>query len=187
MTRKPPQHTLEGPTVTLRPLGADDAEAMHEIFRSPTVRAMTGSHGDVPFETVRAWYAGLDGLSDRVDYGIVVNEGGELIGEAVLNRLDPDNHSATFRILLDADRHAGRGYGTEATLLLVEYGFVHLGLNRIELGVYAFNERARRVYERVGFVVEGVRREALWWEGRAHDEIIMAMLRRDFERRGQLD
>jgi RimJ/RimL family protein N-acetyltransferase len=185
--RKPLQHPLEGPTVTLRPLGPDDAEVMFEIFRSSEVREMTGSTGDLTLEQVRAWYAGLAEHPDRVDYGIVVAATGELIGEAVLNRIDPEHHSANFRILLDAERHAGRGYGTEASLLLVEHGFLALGLNRIELGVYAFNARARRVYEKVGFMVEGVRREALWWDGRPHDEILMAMLRSDFNRRGQPD
>ena len=70
----------------------------------------------------------------------------------------------------------GRGLGTEATRLIVGYGIEELGLHRIELGVYSFNPRAQRAYEKAGFVVEGVRREALLWDGEWVDSIVMSVL-----------
>jgi RimJ/RimL family protein N-acetyltransferase len=73
----------------------------------------------------------------------------------------------------------GRGLGTEATRLIVGYGFDQLGLHRIELEVYAFNPRARRAYEKVGFVAEGVLRDALWWDGEWVDAVVMSMLETD--------
>jgi RimJ/RimL family protein N-acetyltransferase len=81
-------------------------------------------------------------------------------------------------------RGRDRGLGTEAVRLLVGYGFEQLGLHRIELEVYSFNPRARRAYEKVGFVVEGVRRDALRTpDGRA-DATVMAILAGDW-RSGQ--
>jgi len=73
----------------------------------------------------------------------------------------------------------GRGFGTDATRLAVRYGFREMGLHRIELHVLAYNERALAAYQRVGFVVEGRRRDAVFHDGRWHDEVLMAVLRSD--------
>ncbi len=69
-----------------------------------------------------------------------------------------------------------KAYGTEAARLAVDYGLHTLNLHRIELEVYDFNPRARHVYEKIGFVVEGVRRDALLWDGEYHDAILMSIL-----------
>ena len=68
--------------------------------------------------------------------------------------LDPPNASASYRIALGPDA-VGRGLGTEATQLMVAHLLDVVGLHRIELDVYVFNERARRSYERCGFVRGG--------------------------------
>ena len=65
------------------------------------------------------------------------------------------------------------------TELVLEYAFDTVGLHRVELEVYSFNPRAQRSYEKAGFVHEGVRRQALWWEDRWHDVVLMAMLATD--------
>lgn len=70
----------------------------------------------------------------------------------------------------------GKGYGTEAIKWAMEWGFLAAGLHRVSIGCYAFNEGARRLYERLGFVVEGRVREAAWKNGDWHDVIEMGML-----------
>lgn len=77
-----------------------------------------------------------------------------------------------------ADRAArpGPGFGTEATRLIVGYGFEELGLHRVQLEAYRHNHRALRVYEKVGFVTEGVRRETQVRDGEWVDEVLMAIL-----------
>ena len=69
-----------------------------------------------------------------------------------------------------------RGLGTEATRLIVGYGFERLGLHRISLEVYAFNPRARRAYEKAGFRPEGVLRESLRYDGEWIDATVMSIL-----------
>lgn len=73
-----------------------------------------------------------------------------------------------------------RGLGTEAARLIVEHGFRALGLHRIELEVYSFNPRARRVYDKVGFVHEGTRRDALRFDDEWIDAEVMAVLATDW-------
>ena len=96
-----------------------------------------------------------------------------------LQDLDADNQSMCFRIALGGAADFGRGYGTEATRLLLDYAFDVVGVHRVTLEVFDFNTRAQRVYEKCGFVREGVQREALYWHGQWHDTIDMAVLAGD--------
>ena len=80
-------------------------------------------------------------------------------------------------------RAFGRGLGTEATRLVLAHAFDTVGINRIELEVYDFNPRARRVYEKAGFVHEGTKRQALYWDGAWVDAHLMAMLAGDWSAR----
>jgi RimJ/RimL family protein N-acetyltransferase len=79
----------------------------------------------------------------------------------------------------------GHGLGTEATQLMLDHAFGTLGLHRIALTVFEFNERAIRAYVRCGFVVEGRARESIWRDGRWWDELAMSVLSSEWhERRG---
>jgi RimJ/RimL family protein N-acetyltransferase len=170
---------LNGPRVTLRPLTRDDAPAMFASLDDPELRRLTGTHASHSLEDVTAHCARLEASPDRWDYGIVVD--GRLIGEVVLNDFQAANRSTSFRIGIWDPAARNQGYGYEATRLLVEFAFEALGVNRVELEVFSFNPRARRVYEKAGFRVEGVRREALIWEDQVVDSVLMAQLRRDRE------
>jgi RimJ/RimL family protein N-acetyltransferase len=73
--------------------------------------------------------------------------------------------------------HWGQGYGTDAMRLALRYAFDELNLRRVSLTVFAYNERARRTYLRVGFREEGRVREAIRRDGQRWDIIYMGVLR----------
>ncbi|KUH38663.1 MULTISPECIES: GNAT family N-acetyltransferase [Streptomyces] len=175
--------TLTGDRVVLRPLTAADTETMAGVIDDPETARLTGSAGHPPFtiERLRAWYASRAEQTDRLDLGLVDRASGELVGELVLHEWDEPNRSCGFRIAI-GPHGRDRGLGTEAVRLLLGYGFERLGLHRIHLEVYAFNPRALRVYERVGFVREGVGREALLHGGEWIDAVRMAILAPEWAR-----
>jgi RimJ/RimL family protein N-acetyltransferase len=172
------QPVLVGEHVRLEPLTASVLEEYLAILAEPEVRRLTGSHGDTAREQAAAWLASRGEQHNRADWAAVRISDGALLGEAVVNDLDPDNASANYRILLGGAYH-GQGYGTEITRLVVGYALEVAGLHRLSLGVYTFNPRARRVYEKSGFVLEGRRRDVLRWNGEWHDELVMSVLRTD--------
>jgi RimJ/RimL family protein N-acetyltransferase len=175
---------LTGKQVILRQLVEADAPQMMAGFDAEGSR-LTGSHSEITEAGARRWYASLAEQDDRLDLAVVDRANGALAGEVVLNEWDPDNHSCSFRILL-LPSGRGRGLGSEATRMILEYGFEVLGLNRVSLEVYAFNPRARRVYRKAGFVSEGTLREALHWEGEWIDAEVMSILAREWsEHRGR--
>jgi RimJ/RimL family protein N-acetyltransferase len=170
--------TLEGERVILRPVSADDAPGLLDLIADDEGNRLTGTRGlELSVEAAQRWYGTRGDEDDRLDLAVVDRQSGEYAGEVVLNELDRDNRSCNFRIGL-RPAFQDRGLGSEATRMIVDYGF-SIGLHRIELGVYAFNPRARRVYEKAGFVYEGTRRDALFWNGEWTDSIVMSILATD--------
>ncbi len=116
-----------------------------------------------------------------------------LIGTCAFSQLDGDNGSALYHITIGEQDAWGHGYGTEATRLMVDHAFGALGLHRIGLSVFEFNERAIRSYVSCGFVIEGRARQAIWRDGRWWDELSMSILdaewrqRRDEQQRTRTD
>jgi RimJ/RimL family protein N-acetyltransferase len=172
---------LVGSRVTLRPLVAGDATAMFASLEDEEAMRLTGTQAVHTLEDVQRHCEHCARSNDRLDYLIVV--AGTPVGEVVLRDIDFVNRSGVFRIAIWYSRNRGKGYGSEATALLIRHAFGALHLNRIELEVYAFNPRARHVYEKAGFVHEGTRRQALRWDGAWIDAHMMAILRADFDLR----
>src|SRR4051794_12118587 len=175
--------TLVGDLVTLRPIRAEDADLIDRIILDDEeIPRLTGaihsSSEDPPrlqTERLREIYGAWGTAEDRLVLGVVDNVSDELVGEVVLNDWDEGNRSCGFRALIGTAGR-GRGLGTEATRLIVGHGLTTMGLHRISLEVYDFNPRARRVYEKVGFVHEGTGREALLFDGKWIDVHYMAMI-----------
>jgi RimJ/RimL family protein N-acetyltransferase len=82
-------------------------------------------------------------------------------------------------------RHWNKGLGTEAMQLLLKHGFETLNLHRIYLRVFANNPRAIRSYEKAGFVVDGRLREAHFADGVYIDDLLMSVLRPEWQARNQ--
>lgn len=183
-TAKP---TLVGDLVTLRPIRAEDADLVDAIIRGDdeiarltgSVHSSTDEPTTMPLDELRQVYGRWAVADDRPVLGVVDNATGDLVGEVVLAGWDEGNRSCWFRTLVGAAGR-GRGLGTEATRLVVDHGFRVLGLHRITLEVYDFNPRARRVYEKVGFVHEGTGRDALRFDDAWVDVHYMAVLESDW-------
>lgn len=171
--------TLNGAAVRLEPLTDAVFDDYWTALADPEVSRFAGTHTTFEADQVRAVLRGRGAQHDRADWAIHRQHDGAFLGEAVINDFDPHNESAGYRIWLGGPAHFGRGYGTEATRLVVDYALDRIGLHRLELEVFAFNPRARRVYEKCGFQLEGTLRDALLWEGAFTDTHRMAILRTD--------
>jgi RimJ/RimL family protein N-acetyltransferase len=106
-----------------------------------------------------------------------------LIGFIALFNLKWNNGTCTLAIGIGEPDFRGKGYGTDALDLAVSFAFRELNLHRVGLTVISYNARAIRAYERVGFVQEGVRREAIHRDGKRYDEILMGLLRGEWVQR----
>jgi RimJ/RimL family protein N-acetyltransferase len=122
-------------------------------------------------------------LQDKatLSLGVVEKQTAQLIGYAGITSISHVNHSGEYYLFLGEKSRWGKGYGTETTRLIVQYGFASLNLHRIMLTVSAPNIGGITAYSRAGFQQEGVLRQACYRDGTYHDKIIMAILRPEWE------
>jgi RimJ/RimL family protein N-acetyltransferase len=175
---------IKGKKIMLRRFRPDDLEPLWEtINTNEEFNRLTGTHGTFSREQIENYNAKQVAADDdsRASFIIALPDDSRAVGEVVINEIDRDNNSGSIRISLFYTEDAGKGYGTEAMRLMVDYGFKYLKLHRISLTVYAFNPRAIRVYEKVGFKREGVMRDDLYWDGEYVDSIIMSILEHEWE------
>ncbi|MBU0713479.1 GNAT family N-acetyltransferase [bacterium] len=137
-----------------------------------------------------AFPANVDQIRDRIVAQI--NSGNALlltiadkttdkaIGQTAFFRIDSVSRSAIFYIALLDKSKWSQGLGTEATQLMVEYGFNTLNLHRIQLHVFIDNRAAIHIYEKIGFKKEGVLREAMYHHGKYCDFLVMGCLKSEW-------
>ena len=102
------------------------------------------------------------------------------IGNTNLMPANPEDRKAGLGIMIGDKEYWSNGYGTDAVVTLLHFGFGEMNLNRIWLHVFDYNERAQACYKKCGFVEEGRLRQHYYSMGRYWDVIVMAVLRDEF-------
>jgi RimJ/RimL family protein N-acetyltransferase len=170
------------PTVSLRTRVDADLDVLYRIAADLDSWEERGPSAPAPLTRPR-----FDAVQDRADDDaaarpakFVVDVDGAAVGTAALSGFDMYARHAEAGISLVPEAR-GRGVGTAAMRLLVEFGFLRRNLHRIHLQAIASNAGALRSYEKAGFVVEGRLREHAWVRGRYEDIVLMAILRSEHD------
>lgn len=178
--------SILGERIVLRRHVPDNLLAFRRWYSDAEVARLTRyQEGIMPVAEIDRFFQARVVGPDSMALAIHLREGDRLIGTCAFSQLDGDNGSALFHITIGEKDAWGRGYGTEATGMMVQHAFERLGLHRVALSVFGFNERAIRAYRRVGFVVEGRARQSIWRDGRYWDELQMSMLDSDWAALGR--
>ncbi|MBB4824838.1 RimJ/RimL family protein N-acetyltransferase [Sporosarcina luteola] len=173
---------IEGERIYLRPLGKEDAAALLEMTMDEEIRYMTGTKAVFNLDQIKQHIENCTADPTRQDFAICSKMDHSIIGELSILDMDEEDRKAGFRISMRSVQLTGKGYGTESIQLVLQYVFDHLRLNRLQLEVFAHNIRGIRVYEKTGFQREGVLRQSLKYNGEYVDEIIMAILKQDYDK-----
>lgn len=170
---------IVGIAVRLRALDPEDAPTVWSWYQDHEFSVLDGNIYPESLSSKREFLATVGRPSYGNVYFGIETDGPELIGLVSLKRGRPERRSAEFGIAIERARW-NLGYGSEATRLMCAFGFREMNLHRISLSVRADNPRARRVYEKSGFVEEGRDRESHYDQGRWIDSIRMAILEHEF-------
>ncbi len=178
---------LIGEKVKLRPYRREDVAAIrawtndYEVTRYLSFWVKPASLSDTErfVETCMT-----ESVRDGVELAICLKDDPEetYIGGSSL-RLDLLHRFATLGIVIGRKDLQGQGLGRDAITTLLEFGFGHLGLNKVNLSYWEFNERGRRCYEACGFRPEGRIRQRWFREGRFWDEVEMGITAEEFRAR----
>lgn len=138
-------------------------------------------HYDIPIsvEGTERWFDSHIGDNSRFD--AVIEADGVPVGTIGLLSIDRTNSKAEFYIAMGEPNYKGKGVAKKSSQLIIDYGFEVLGLNRIYLFTEVENDNAQKLFERVGFVKEGVMRQDVLSHGKYVDRIAYSILREDIK------
>lgn len=179
------QGRLVGEQVKLTSIRADDIDEIiswdedFEFMRNLN----SGPAYPRPEIRQREWWSERLKKKDEYHFAIRLIEDDQIIGTFHIEEIEWPNQAGWFSIGLGGASTRGRGYGTEALTLGIDFAFNDLNLHRLALGVFAFNEPAIRLYKRLGFTLEGAQREYLNRDGRRHDMLMFGMLAHEWRAR----
>lgn len=178
-----PLPPLRTPRLVLRRPVASDIADRQALGRDPEIYRQLGADirnlPPLTEEQARAW---VENIASHPAAWVIEHKG-RAIGEILLdNFVEADGRAGLIIGILDPTC-IGQGLGSEAITAVAGFAFDVLGLHKLSMRVLAFNTRALAAYQRVGFVREGLERESALIGGEWHDDVIVGLLKRDFEAR----
>ncbi|SKC82182.1 GNAT family N-acetyltransferase [Maledivibacter halophilus] len=171
-----------GQKVRLREYRKEDIEKAQKYMNDPEMRRLL--HPGIPylytFEDEEKWFNELSANKDVYNFAIETIKDKKYIGGCGLNKIDWKNSVAVVGIFIGDKEYWGKGYGTDAMKILIKFVFEQMNINKIKLNVFSFNQRAIKSYEKCGFRKEGILRQEIYRDGRYYDDIIMGILREEY-------
>ncbi|MEZ4568771.1 MAG: GNAT family protein [Thermomicrobiales bacterium] len=155
------------------------------LGRRPGVHAQPAFRPCLPRPQIaqREWWTGRLKNKDEFHFAIRLIDDERLIGSFHISEIEWPHRAAWFSIGLGGKDARGKGYGTEALELGIDFAFNDLNLHRLSLSVFAYNQPAIRLYNRLGFTHEGTFREYLQRDGQRHDMLLFGMLAYEWRKR----
>jgi RimJ/RimL family protein N-acetyltransferase len=168
--------------IVLAPLGKDDLPTLFSWINDREQVLWSAPYRPVSESDHETWFREVSARTDVVIFAIKDGASARLVGTCQLTGIEPVHRCAELRIRIGEPSFRGLGYGSLAVDELLRFGFADLNLNRIYLYVFRDNAPALHVYEKAGFVREGLLREAAHIDGRYVDVVVMAILRAEYDR-----
>ncbi|NHJ46191.1 MAG: GNAT family N-acetyltransferase [Asgard group archaeon] len=170
---------FDGELVRLRSYELDDCEYIWKHLNSLTLRAYLGKAIPQSIEETKEWISNTwkwrqDGI--RFFFAFEEITTNQLLGSVNLYIDNKISKSASLGIWIYEEKNWEKGYGSDAMIVILKFGFDYLNLHRIGLSVYPANERAIHVYKKLGFKIVGEKRESRFMNGKYKNEILMDIL-----------
>ena len=178
---------IRGELVTLTALDPANAETVRGWISDPAINEwMVSGHVPVSALAERAWYAHAEqDIADGTAYNFEIhaNDDSRLVGHCGLEHIDRFDRHGEIGIVIGQRAEHGKGFGRDAIVTLLRFGFETLGLNTVRIRAIAGNERAVALYRSVGFSDIGIYREGRYVRGQFHHVVLLDMTRADFDGR----
>ncbi|MEX1014852.1 MAG: GNAT family protein [Candidatus Paceibacterota bacterium] len=170
---------LKGSRINLRPVLESDIPLLLRWINDPEVTQYLSAYLPMMEEDEREWF---NSLSSKKPYDIVLTIMVDCnpIGVIGIHNVSLKDRTATTGALIGEKDCWGKGYGTEAKMILLNYAFNTLNLRKINSSVFEFNERSYAYSIKCGYKEEGVRKQQLFRNGKYWDEILLTVFKEDW-------
>lgn len=166
----------------LRELTRGDLPVINEWRNDEKLIAFLGApFRYIDIEVDNKWFDSyMSNRNSCVRCAIIESETNEVIGLVNLINIDYINRSCTVSIMIGKSENQGKGAGEYALGKMIDHAFLNLNMNRVELTVLSDNIRAQKLYSKIGFKKEGVKRSCVFKHGSYKDMIIMSILNSEY-------
>jgi diamine N-acetyltransferase len=181
MSNAQPVITVSGDRVALGPLRRDLVPLYHAwISNLETTQYLSEAGSVLTLDEEIGWYDEVIRVANARTFTIYALPDYRPIGTINLHQINHVHRKANLGVMIAEPDLRGRGLGTEAVRLIVDYGFTAMNLHSIWLTTFEFNIAGRKAYARAGFKEVGRRRQSRYRAGRFWDEIHMDILASEF-------
>lgn len=169
--------------IILKPLSLKSASIFRRWFNDKKVTQNLIIQKSPSLAEEKKWIRKMILSKENHIWSIFVANEDKLIGNIDL-RFDKKNKVGIFGIVIGEKEYWGKGYAYEAFKILIEYGFDKLKCNRLELRVYPENDRAVKLYKKLGFIYEGCERQKQYnkYSKKFRDDQIYSILRHEYKK-----
>lgn len=174
---------LEGKNVRLRPIWKKDIKYFLQWFNDMAVARYLGSNHIMMESAEEKWIENLASATDRIVLMIEARTAKNKckpIGTCGFHNIKQHDQRAEFGIAIGDKKSWGKGYGTEAAALMIEYGFNNRNFNCIASFAFTSNAGSIRLHEKLGFHVDGRQRAKAFINGQFCDDIAFSLLRSEW-------
>jgi UDP-4-amino-4,6-dideoxy-N-acetyl-beta-L-altrosamine N-acetyltransferase len=176
---------MDTPGIKLRELERTDLPLLNRWRNDPEqIAPLGGAFRHVALGADERWYDAYAAARANNVRLAICEPAGAMVGVVYLLDIDWVHRDAEFAIWIGDPAWRGKHCGERATRMALAHAFDDLNLERVHLEVLSHNERAIRLYERIGFQREGLLRNAVFKRGQRHDLVLMALLRDEHARAG---
>lgn len=167
---------IKGQQIYLRPITAQDTELVVQWRNSPSVVENFIYRKPISTKEHMDWFENkvLKGLVHQ--FIICRNEDGMPLGSVYLQNFEEEHSKAEEGIFLSGEQAHGKGIGTEAAKLMLDYAFGELGLHKVSARVLAYNKASIRMHEKAGYVQEAYFKQELFLNGKYEDLIFLGAI-----------
>lgn len=176
-----------GTLVRLRAMEPEDAEHFYQINQEVDVdRSLEMVWPPTSLASQKEWVDEAsrkpDRSTDDLKFVIEALESGDIVGSIDTHHCDPRNGKLEYGLAV-SERFRGKGYAAEAILLVLRFYFFERRYQKANPAVFDFNESSKRLHEKLGFKLEGVRRRDGYSHGDYHDLLLFGMTVEEFRER----
>lgn len=171
---------IRGKKVVFRAIEREDLKQLRDWRNSQDIRQRTREYRLLSMENQERWFQGLHDDRNTVMFA-VTDENKKLIGVVGLTYIDWKNRRAEVSIYIGDEAAQGKGYGFDALVTLLGYGFHTLNLHKLYAEIFGFNEPSVRLFEKAGLRRDGLKREDHFVDGKYWDTYIYSILASEFK------
>ncbi|OGO78666.1 MAG: GNAT family N-acetyltransferase [Clostridiales bacterium GWB2_37_7] len=175
---------FSGQLVNLRAFRDEDIKPSVDFMNDMEIILNLDDDAPMPqsYETQKEWFEEMrkNKKSYKDFFWAIETKDAKFIGGCGVNRMDGKNRLAQVGIFIGNQDYLGKGYGTDAMKVLLEFLFEEYNVNKVKLLVFDYNKRAIKSYEKCGFQTEAIYRDSVFRYGKYQDMRSMAILKEEY-------